>query len=292
MRDYAIVTPSFWIGETGKLLRGDAPAQVLALYLMSSPHSTMTGVFHCPVLYMAHETGLTLEGATKALERLSKEGFCEYDEASETIFVVRMASYQIGESLKPGDNRIIGLKKEVAKMQPAILKARFLATYSVAFGLQEMGSADDQKGSPSKAPPKPRTGTRTGTGTKHPSLSKPAAIDCPHEKILDAYAEKLPDLAQPIRSLWLDGANAPALNARWEWLMSACHEKGKRKGERMATTEAEGVEWFGRFFDYVSHSDHLMGRNGKWASDLIWLVNKSNFEKVIQGSYENQKAAA
>lgn len=74
--------------------------------------------------------------------------------------------------------------------------------------------------------------------------------------------------------------------------MSACHEKGKRKGERMATTEAEGVDWFGRFFDYVSHSDHLMGRNGKWASDLIWLVNKSNFEKVIQGSYENQKAAA
>lgn len=130
------------------------------------------------------------------------------------------------------------------------------------------------------------------TDTEHkkkPSLSVP---DCPHEKILDAYAEKLPELAQPIRSLWRDGKNAPALKARWAWLMSACHEKGKRKGERMATTEAEGVEWFCRFFDYVSQSDFLTGRQTEWACDLIWLVNKSNFEKVIQGSYENQKAAA
>lgn len=74
--------------------------------------------------------------------------------------------------------------------------------------------------------------------------------------------------------------------------MSACHEKGKRKGERMATTEAEGVEWFGRFFSYVADSDYLSGRKTDWACDLIWLVNKSNFEKVIQGTYENQKAAA
>jgi hypothetical protein len=125
-----------------------------------------------------------------------------------------------------------------------------------------------------------------------PSLSKPAVIDCPHEKILDAFAEKLPGLAQPTRSLWRDGKNAPALKSRWAWLMTACHEKGKRKGERMATTEAEGVEWFGRFFAYVADSDFLMGRSSEWSCDLIWLVNKSNFEKVIQGSYENQKAAA
>lgn len=130
---------------------------------------------------------------------------------------------------------------------------------------------------------------KTRLDKKNTSLSVP---DCPHEKILDAYAENLPDLAQPIRSLWRDGKNAPALKARWAWLMTACHEKGKRKGERMATTEADGVEWFCRFFDYVSHSDFLTGRQTEWSCDLIWLVNKSNFEKVIQGSYENQKAAA
>jgi 5-methylcytosine-specific restriction endonuclease McrA len=131
---------------------------------------------------------------------------------------------------------------------------------------------------------------RTDTDKKRviPSLSKPSVIDCPHEKILDAFADKLPGLAQPTRSLWRDGKNAPTLKSRWAWLMTACHEKGKRKGERMATTEAEGVEWFGRFFAYVADSDFLTGRQTEWACDLIWLVNKSNFEKVIQGSYENK----
>jgi hypothetical protein len=130
---------------------------------------------------------------------------------------------------------------------------------------------------------------KTRLDKKNTFLSVP---DCPHESILDAFAEKLPELAQPIRSLWREGKNAPALKARWNWVMTASHESGKRKGERLATTEAEGVAWFSRFFGYVAESDHLMGRNGEWSCNLIWLVNKSNFEKVIQGSYDNQKAAA
>ena len=151
MREYGSVSPQFWIGETGKKLRGDMPAQLLAMYLMTSPHSTMTGVFHCPILYMAHETGIPLEGATKALQRLCEVGFCEYDHDSESVFVVRMAAYQIAEHLKPGDNRIVGIRKEVQKMVPAVLRARFIATYSVAFSLE----IETKKASPSQAPPKP-----------------------------------------------------------------------------------------------------------------------------------------
>lgn len=151
MRDYGIVSPRFWIGETGKQLRGDAESQVLALYLMTCPHSTMTGVFHCPVLYMAHETGLGMEGATKALARLSEVGFCEYEEASETVFVVRMAAYQIGESLKPGDKRILGLHREVERMPETRMKTRFLEVYGVPFRLIEQ----EKKESPIEAPSKP-----------------------------------------------------------------------------------------------------------------------------------------
>ena len=67
MRDYGVVSPQFWIGATGKRLRGNPDAQLLALYLMTSPHATMIGVFHCPILYMAHETGMPFEGASNAL---------------------------------------------------------------------------------------------------------------------------------------------------------------------------------------------------------------------------------
>lgn len=145
MRDYGKVSPQFWIGETGKQLRGDANAQLLALYLMTCPHSTMTGVFHCPILYMAHETGMGIEGATKALARLSEVGFCEYEEASETVFVVRMAAYQIGESLKQSDNRVMGLRKEVERMPETRAKSSFLAVYGLAFGLVD--AVQDDRGS-------------------------------------------------------------------------------------------------------------------------------------------------
>lgn len=134
MRDYGTIAPQFWIGTTGKRLRGDKDAQLLAAYLPTSPHASATGVYHCPVLYMAHETGLTFEEASKALRRLIEEGFCEYDEASETVFVIKMAEHQIGEAVKPKDNRYAWLKKELEKM-PKAFKTRFLAIYGIAFNL-------------------------------------------------------------------------------------------------------------------------------------------------------------
>jgi len=166
MRDYGIVSPKFWVGQTGKALRGDMPAQLLALYLMTSPHASMIGVFHCPVLYMAHETGMTIEGASKALASLIEAGFCTFDEASEEVFVKRMAAFQVGEQLDAKDNRCKGIAKEAAKIQSPSVKAEFWAIYSTAFHLP----IEAEKVSPFEAPTKPRTGTgaetRSETGSK------------------------------------------------------------------------------------------------------------------------------
>lgn len=70
MRDYAKVSPRFWLGETGKELRkAGAEAQVVAFYLMTSPHANMLGLYYLPVLYLAHEnrawSGRGFEGASK-----------------------------------------------------------------------------------------------------------------------------------------------------------------------------------------------------------------------------------
>ncbi len=37
MRDYAVVSPRFWTGDTGRFLRQHPDAQRLALYLMTCP---------------------------------------------------------------------------------------------------------------------------------------------------------------------------------------------------------------------------------------------------------------
>jgi hypothetical protein len=74
MRDYARVSPQFWIGSTGKAIRKRGmECQMVALYLMTSPHSNMLGLYYLPVVYIANDTGMTIEGGfqgpCKALRR-------------------------------------------------------------------------------------------------------------------------------------------------------------------------------------------------------------------------------
>ena len=120
------------------------------------------------------------------------------------------------------------------------------------------------------------------------SMSSAELPDCPHELLIDLFGKQLPTLAQPKKSLWRSGKNAPALKARWRWVMTAEHEKGERKGQRLATNKDEAVAWFERYFAYVARSEFLSGSSSDWACDLGWLVNSANFEKVLAGNYENK----
>jgi len=134
MRDYATVSPQFWLGKTGRELRNaGAEAQVVAFYLMTSPHANMLGLYYLPVLYLAHETGLGLEGASKGLKRAIEAGFCSYDEQSEMVWVHEMAAYQVGRSLKPGDNRCAGVRNEYASLPENPFLPDFFARYQDDF---------------------------------------------------------------------------------------------------------------------------------------------------------------
>lgn len=165
MRDYGKVSPQFWIGKSGKAMRGNMEAQIVAMYLMTSPHAEMTGIYHCPILYIAHETGLSIEGATKGLQSLIEADFCTFEAETDTVFVHAMAKYQIGEDLKATDNRVIGVQKMYANMPESRIKTEFAKRYKDAFFLA-------QKVSPSKAPSKPETETETETETNKAAFAQ------------------------------------------------------------------------------------------------------------------------
>lgn len=135
MRDYGKVSPNFWTRGTGKSLRGCAEAQIVALYLMTTPHASMIGVFHLPMLYIAHETGLTLEGATKGLQRCIDVGFCVYDHETESVFVIQFAANQIGETLKPGDLRAKGIYKQYLAVAGTECGRAFFERYGEDYSL-------------------------------------------------------------------------------------------------------------------------------------------------------------
>lgn len=136
MRDYGKVSPHFWIGKTGKELRQAGPeSQLVALYLLTSPHANMIGLYYMPLAFLSHETGLTMEGAKKGLSSAIKAGFCKYDEQSEMVWVIEMATHQIGMALKPGDKRCAGVQNEYDKVSENPFLSEFYEKYLTQFNM-------------------------------------------------------------------------------------------------------------------------------------------------------------
>ena len=101
---------------------------------------------------------------------------------------------------------------------------------------------------------------------------QPGRPACPHQRIVAAYHEILPELRQ-VR----------------DWNETRRRLLGRRWSEQ---PERQCLEWWEGFFRYVSTSDFLMGkttgRDGRpFDCDLEWLVRPTNFAKVVEGKYEN-----
>lgn len=156
MRDYGIITPQFWTGTTGRQIRElGSDARVVAAYLLTSPHANMLGLYHLPLAYLVTETGVSSEGALKALAGLSDLGFAEYDEGEETVWVPEMARFQIADELQPKDHRCKGVLKKLATFRKSRFYAPFLDRYRVAFHLDGAPPPEPQAQGASKGLPRP-----------------------------------------------------------------------------------------------------------------------------------------
>lgn len=197
MRDFSKVSAAFWTGKTGRAIRGDAQTQIVALYLLTSPHANMIGVFQCPILYIAHETGSPLEGASKGLRRLEQLGFCTFDEATETVWVHEMARFQIGDALAPKDKQVFGVQKKYAALADGPIKTGFFAKYGAAYHLtEEPPKTPENKGS-KQAPSEPLASPFEGP-------SKPGEGEGEGDR------ERIGASAPPVLQLVTDLSPAPA----------------------------------------------------------------------------------
>lgn len=134
MRDYSKVSPQFWIGKTGKEIRRQGPETlIVAMYLMTCPQANMLGMFYLPEMYIAHETGLGMEGALKGLSGCIEAGFCSYDRDSEVVWVFEMARHQIADELKERDLRSKGVQNEYDSLPENPFLAGFFDKYGDAF---------------------------------------------------------------------------------------------------------------------------------------------------------------
>lgn len=104
---------------------------------------------------------------------------------------------------------------------------------------------------------------------------------CPQQKIIDLYHECLPSLP-PVR-IWTSAARTNNLAARWR-------EMALDQGFQ---SEAEGLDFFKRFFEFVGRSRFLTGqvkqKDGRtFRADLEWITKANNFEKICDRKYHDR----
>ena len=114
------------------------------------------------------------------------------------------------------------------------------------------------------------------------SKSETSFPPCPQQEILSLWKAKLPHLTQP--RIW-EGARATALRARW--IQAAKPSVFNRDG--YGTREA-GLEWWASFFEYIAQDTKLSkgfeSQGRVWRPDLEWVVNATNFQKIVDGKYD------
>lgn len=80
MRDYGSVHTCFWSNPDIQSLSDQA--KLLALYLLTGPHSTMMGCFRLPTGYVAEDLKWSAETVSKRFVELFKQGFLTRDAAT------------------------------------------------------------------------------------------------------------------------------------------------------------------------------------------------------------------
>jgi uncharacterized protein YdaU (DUF1376 family) len=105
--------------------------------------------------------------------------------------------------------------------------------------------------------------------------------DCPQQEILNLWKKHLPHLTQP-RS-W-EGTRRANLKARW-----AQAAKPSLYSPEGYKTRQDGLAWWDGFLGYIANDTRLavgFESNGRsWKPDLEWIVNATNFQKIIDGKY-------
>jgi uncharacterized protein YdaU (DUF1376 family) len=129
---------------------------------------------------------------------------------------------------------------------------------------------------------KPITNNQEPINTEgKPSLSGTTFPPCPHIELLKLWGKNLPHLTQP--RTWEGNRQA---NMRQRWIQAGKPSAYSLEGYK--TTE-DGLKWWDSFFGYIANDTSLAkgfeAKGRTWLPDLEWVVNATNFQKIIDGKY-------
>jgi len=113
------VSPRYWMNRAWT-----DDARLLGLYLLTSPHRTLEGLFWLPKQYVLGDLQWSPERLAEPFGLLCDDGFLGYDEAAEIALVVKALKYQAPAN----PNMRTSALRRIKTLPETPLDARFLTS--------------------------------------------------------------------------------------------------------------------------------------------------------------------
>jgi hypothetical protein len=271
MRDYGKVHTRFWSSDTIRGLTDDG--RLLAMYLMTSPHSTIAGVFRLPDGYVCEDMQWTPERVAQGFAELFAKGFGNRCETSKWVWVTKHLEWNPPEN---PNQRKSAAKVALSVPDECAWKLDFMRVCGPSLGIEP-----PQKPNPSLTvvKPFPNQEQEQEQDKKQPSSAK--LPTCPYEDIVSLYLELLPELPA-VRVM--DDDRKRGIRKRWDWVMTT----KKPDGSRRAESAESAMAWFRSYFELARDNDFLMGRTKKagehasWKCDIDFLMTTKGLKQVLE----------
>ena len=147
---------------------------------------------------------------------------------------------------------------------------------------------DDEQATTNKNDKIVRKLTLTSSGDDKPEPVEevpqtPKAPAVPYQEIVNAYHRNLPELPRVVK---LTVKRKKQIAACWKDVVTLQNPDGSDK-----TVHCDSLEFWEKFFKYVSTRDFLMGRKAgsTWCADLEFLTREEPFLKILGGGYANDR---
>jgi hypothetical protein len=145
---FRTIDTAFWTDPKVKDLPSDG--KLLFLYLITNPHTHVSGIYYLPTVVISHETGLSKTRLDTLWDSLSRLGFARRDQKTEVVWVVNMFRYQ-----GKGEKNIISassqlkilhnspLCQQFAEIYPEVLQVK--NGYRIGYGIQSSPAQGPQE---------------------------------------------------------------------------------------------------------------------------------------------------
>ena len=190
---YSKVFVKIWHSKDFRTLSEEG--KMLFLYLLTSPHRNMGGLYYLPLPYLCYDVGLDEERVSKAFEELADKDMALYDYDTQVVLIKKWFCYNPIEN----ENQAKGLNKQLAEIPKSRLfkpfencvkeYCKYTETILKGFNIPSENPSETL----SKPYAKPGTGTGTGSVTEE-------EIECMH----GAEAAPCQPTAPPIITLTLN----------------------------------------------------------------------------------------